>query len=431
MQNKFKRHLIALAVTSTLGGASTLAPAAGFALIEQSASGMGNAFAGAAATAEDASTVFYNPAGMSMLSGSQFVFAGHAIDLSAKFSNNGTSRAAGGGAVPLGPVSGGNGGEAGGVAFIPNFYLTTAINDKWNIGLGVNAPFGLKTEYDSTWVGRYQGIKSELTSLNINPSVSYKITDTIAVGGGVDYQRLKAKLTNAVMTGVATPDALATLDADDDAWGWNLGLLAQVTPDTRIGVSYRSQMKYTLDGTTSAAIPGGPTVLPTTNVTADVTLPDMASLSVMQKLGDKWDLLADVTFTRWSKVDTVNIVTSSGTTLDKLAFKFDDTWRVSLGTNYHYSERWTFKGGVAWDKTPVQDQYRTVRLPDNDRTWLAFGAKYKVTSSAAVDFAYAHLFISNASINNTKVGSGGLTTTVVGSYQGSVDILSIQYSQAF
>ena len=210
-----------------------------------------------------------------------------------------------------------------------------------------------------------------------------------------------------------------------------MGLLAQVTPDTRIGVSYRSQMKYTLSGTTSAAIPGGPTVLPTTNVTADVTLPDMASLSVMQKLNDQWDLLADVTFTRWSKINTVNIVTSSGTTLDTLAFKFDDTWRVSLGTNYHYSERWIFKGGVAWDQSPVQDQYRTVRLPDNDRTWLAFGGQYKVTQNAVVDVGYAHLFISNASINNTKVASTGLATTVMGSYEGSVDILSVQYSQAF
>jgi long-chain fatty acid transport protein len=429
MQKKCQGALLALAVTSILGGTSTLASAAGFALIEQSASGMGNAFAGAAATAEDASTIFYNPAGMSMLSGRQFAVAGHAIDLSAKFSNAGTSRAAGGGAIPLGPVSGGNGGDAGGIAFVPNFYLTSAINDKWTVGLGVNAPFGLKTEYDSTWVGRYQGIKSELTSININPSVSYKITDTVALGGGVNYQRLKADLTNAVMTGVATPDASATLKADDDAWGWNLGLLAQVTPDTRVGVSYRSQMKYTLDGTSNVVSSTGATLL-NTNVTGDITLPDMASLSVMHKLNDQWDLLADATFTRWSKIDTVTIM-ASGATLDTLAFKFDDAWRVSLGANYHYSERWTFKGGVAWDQSPVQDQYRTVRLPDNDRTWLALGAKFNVTQSAAIDFGYAHLFVSNASINNTKVGSGGLATTVVGSYEESVDILSVQYTQSF
>ena len=112
MQEKFKRNLIALAVASTLGGASTLASAAGFALIEQSASGMGNAFAGAAATAEDASTVFYNPAGMSRLEGTQITVGGHLIDLSAKFSNSGSTNAwrQGYGTSP----TGGNGGDAGG-----------------------------------------------------------------------------------------------------------------------------------------------------------------------------------------------------------------------------------------------------------------------------------------------------------------------------
>lgn len=429
MRKQYQRNLIAMAVATTLGGTSTLAAAAGFALIEQSASGMGNAFAGAAATAEDASTIFFNPAGMSKLSGSQFAVAGHAIDLSLKFSNNGTSQALVSPPTPLGPVSGDNGGQAGGTAFVPNLYVTHPINDKWTIGLGVNAPFGLKTEYDSTFVGRYQGIKSEITSYNINPAVSYKISDTVALGGGVNYQHLEAKLTNAVFTG--GPDGIATLSANDDTWGWNLGLLAQITPDTRVGVSYRSQLKYTLSGTAGAAIPGGPTLLPTTNISTDVTLPDMASLSVMHKLNDHWDLLGDATFTRWSKLDTLNVITSSGATLDTLPFKFDDSWRVSLGANYHYSERWTFKGGVAWDQTPVQDQYRTVRLPDNDRKWLSFGAKYKVSQNGAIDFGYSHLFISNASINNTKAGLTGVASTVVGSYEGSIDILSVQYSQAF
>jgi long-chain fatty acid transport protein len=367
---------------------------------------------------------------MSMLSGTQFAVAGHAIDLSLKFSNAGTSQALVAGPTPLGPVPGDNGGQAGGTSFVPNVYLTHPINDKWTIGLGVNAPFGLKTEYDSTFVGRYQGIKSEITSYNINPAVSYKISDTVALGGGVNYQHLEAKLTNAVFTG--GPDGIATLNADDDAWGWNLGLLAQITPDTRVGVSYRSQLKYTLSGTASAGIPGGATLLPTTNISTDVTLPDMASLSVMHKLNDKWDLLGDATFTRWSKLDTLNVISSSGATLDTLPFKFDDSWRLSLGANYHYSERWTFKGGVAWDQTPVQDQYRTVRLPDNDRKWLSFGGKYKVSQNGAIDFGYSHLFISNASINNTKVGLGGaVTSTVVGTYEGSIDILSLQYSQAF
>jgi long-chain fatty acid transport protein len=433
MHKKYQTSLTVLAIAWAVVGTASSASAAGFALIEQSASGMGNAFAGAAATAEDATTIFYNPAGMSLLSGPQFVVGGHAIDLSLKFSNSGSSRAAAGGAFPLGPTSGGNGGDAGGVAFVPNIYLTAPITDKLTVGLGVNAPFGLKTEYDSTWVGRYQGIETKVTTYNINPAVSYKLSDTLAIGAGVDYQQLKVKFTNAVATGLpgpASPDALANLDADDDTWGWNIGLIAQLSPATRIGISYRSQMKYSLQGTIDAAIPGVGPVLPSTNVSTDVTLPDMLSLSIVQKLNDKWDLLGDATFTRWSKIDTLTI-NSAGGPVDTLPFKFDDTWRLSLGANYHHSEHWTFKGGVAWDKSPVQDQYRTVRLPDNDRKWVSLGAKYQVTPKAAIDIGYSHLFISNASINNTKVDSNGLASTVLGSYEGSIDILSLQYSQAF
>src|SRR3954462_14854510 len=236
MHKKYQTSLTVLAIAWAVVGTPSSASAAGFALIEQSASGMGNAFAGAAATAEDASTIFFNPAGMSLLSGPQFAVAGHAIDLSLKFSNSGSSRTAGNGTIPLGPTSGGNGGEAGGVAFVPNIYLTAPINEKLTIGLGINAPFGLKTEYDSTWVGRYQGIETRVETYNINPAVSYKISDTLAIGAGVDYQRLKVKFTNAVATGLpgpTSPDALANLDADDDTWGWNIGLIAQLSPATR------------------------------------------------------------------------------------------------------------------------------------------------------------------------------------------------------
>lgn len=425
MKKHVRKAMLGAAVAGSLAAIGSTAYGAGFALIEQSASGMGNAFAGAAATGEDASTIFYNPAGMSRLSSTQFAVGGHAIDLSLKFSNGGSTQNV---PAPGTPIPGGNGGDAGDVGFVPNFYLAVPINDKLAVGLGVNAPFGLKTEYDSTWVGRYQGIETEITSYNINPAVSYKITDTIAIGVGADYQHFKAKLTNAVFTG--GPDGISTLDADDDAWGWNAGLIAQLTPSTRVGVSYRSQVKYTLEGTASAAIPGGPVLLPATNVTADVTLPDMTSLSVVHQLNDQWELLADATFTRWSKIDTVNVM-ASGSTLDSLPFKFDDTWRISFGANYRYSEQWTFKGGVAWDETPVQDQYRTVRLPDNTRKWVSLGAKYAITNKAAVDVGYSHLFISDPSINLTRPGAGGFSSTVVGTYEGSIDIFSLQYTQSF
>ena len=439
MHNKFQGNLIALAVASILGGASTLASAAGFALIEQSASGMGNAFAGAAATAEDASTVFYNPAGMSRLEGSQITVGGHLIDLSAKFSNSGSSKPA---AIVTNPL-GGNGGDAGGIAVVPNFYFVMPIGERLNFGVGVNAPFGLKTEYDDNWAGRFQGIKSDLMAINVNPALSFKVNDVFSVGVGANYQRLKAELTNAVVLGPNT-EGRAKLEADDDAWGWNAGVLFQPTSSTKIGASYRSKLNYKLDGTTTVTTATGAVVAPASGpTTAAVTLPDSFSLSLAQKLNDQWEFLADATYTKWSEINRINIVDSTnGTLRDSLVLDFDNTWRYSIGANYKLNDGWTLKGGVAYDQSPVKGATtRSVRLPDNDRTWLSLGASMKILNSGKLDFGYSHLFIKDADINFTRsqqapgqttpTPAPGTASTVLGTYTGSVDIFSVQYSLSF
>lgn len=439
MQKKFQRNLIVLAVASTLGGASTLASAAGFALIEQSASGMGNAFAGAAATAEDASTVYYNPAGMARIEGMQVTVGGHLVDLSAKFSNSGSSKPA---AIVTNPL-GGNGGDAGGIAVIPNFYFVMPIGDSVKFGVGVNAPFGLKTEYDDDWAGRFQGIKSDLMAINVNPALSFKVNEVFSVGVGVNYQRLKAELTNAVVLGANT-EGRAKLEADDDAWGWNAGVLFQPTSSTKIGASYRSKLDYALEGTTTVTTASGATVSAVSGpTTADVTLPDSFSLSLAQQLNDQWEFLGDVTFTRWSEINRINIVNSTnGTLRDSLVLDFDDTWRYSIGANYKLNESWTLKGGLALDQSPVKGATtRSVRLPDNDRTWVSLGAAMKIMQNGRLDFGYSHLFIKDADINFTRsqqapgfttpTPAPGTASTVAGSYTGSVDIFSVQYSISF
>ncbi len=444
MQKRFRKNLIALAVASTLGGTSTMAAAAGFALIEQSASGMGNAFAGAAATAEDASTIFFNPAGMSELKGMQFVFGAHLIDLSAKFSNSGSSIPVG--ATATGSQPGGNGGDAGGVAVVPNFYFAMPIGDRLNFGVGVNAPFGLKTDYDDNWIGRFQGIKSEITTYNINPSLSFKVSDALSIGAGLDYQHIHAQLTNAVLLPLAPPqtEGRANLDADDDAWGWNAGVLFHATPSTKIGASYRSKIKYSLDGTTTVTTGTGASFAPGSGPTnADVTLPDSFSLSLAQKVNEEWEVLADATFTKWSEINRINIINSTnGTWRDSLVLDFDDTWRYSIGANYKLNDGWTLKGGLAYDQTPVKGATsRSVRLPDNDRTWVSVGAAMKIKESGKLDFGYSHLFIKDADINFTRsqqtpgftspTPAANTASTVKGSYSGSVDIFSVQYTLSF
>src|SRR5882672_3742547 len=198
MQQDFRKKLMALAIASALGGASGVASAAGFALIEQNASGLGNAYAGGAAVAEDASTIFFNPAGLSRISGKQLAVSGEAIGLSVKFQNQGST--AGGGA----PVTGGNGGDAGGWAVVPNLYFATDIAPQWKFGVGINAPFGLKTDYDAGWVGRYQALETKVETLNINPSVAYQVNDQVSVGGGVSAMYIKGNLSKAIDFGSIT-----------------------------------------------------------------------------------------------------------------------------------------------------------------------------------------------------------------------------------
>lgn len=406
-----------------------MASAAAFALIEQSGSGMGNAYAGAAATAEDASTVFFNPAGMSKLQGMQFTAGGHLIDLSAKFHNSGSSNP-----LALGNPGGGNGGEAGDPAIVPNFYFVVPIGDQVHFGVGVGVPFGLATEYDNDWVGRFQGIKSELMTINVNPAFSFKVSEMFSVGLGLNLQHIETELTNAIVA--PGGEGRAKLEADDDSWGWNAGVLFEPVVGTRIGASYRSVIDYTLDGTASATNAAGASIA-NNPVNADVTMPDTFSLSIVQALSEKWEILGDVSFTRWSEINTIDVVnTNNGSLVDRLVLDFDDSWRYSVGVNYKLDEGWKLKAGVAFDETPVKSaSSRTVRLPDGDRTWLSFGAQVKIKETGRLDFGYSHLFIKDADIDSTRdqlgVPAGFGRSRVVGTYEGSVDIFSVTYSMAF
>lgn len=391
-----------------LAGFADLGQAAGFALVEQNASGLGNAYAGQAASAQDASTIFFNPAGMTLLPDRQLVLAGHLIKPQAKFS--GTVSPA---------IGGGNGGDAGDLAFVPNAYFAFRLTPDVHVGIGMNAPFGLKTEYDSTWKGRTEAIKSELKTINLNPSIAWKASESLSLGAGLSIQYAEATLSSA--TSGAIPPPVGTVKGDDYGWGFNLGALWQLSDATRVGFAYRSEVDYKLEG--SFKVNGVTVVNP---IHADLTLPDTASLSLFHKLDTRWDLLADVTWTGWSDFDALRIVNASGGAVSTTIENWDDTYRYSLGANYHLNDRVTLRGGMAYDQTPVSDAYRTARIPDGDRTWIAFGGQYRVSDRSTLDFGYAHLFIRDTRINKTESG-----VTLSGTYEGAVDILSAQFTHNF
>src|SRR4051794_16697633 len=189
-----QRNVTALAVASACLMLSALeARASGFALHEQGISGLGNAYAGAAAVAEDATTVWWNPAGMARLApGKHFSLGGAYIVPKTEFENRGSVPAA------LQPNAGGNGGDAGEAKLVPSFFFAMDLGPKWNIGLGVSVPFGLATKNDSDWIGRVPGVRAGVETVNVNPAVSCKVNDAISVGGGISYQHGKIDLTTAV-----------------------------------------------------------------------------------------------------------------------------------------------------------------------------------------------------------------------------------------
>jgi long-chain fatty acid transport protein len=446
-----KQRAMSWSVAAAFAGAAGTAGASAFQLLEQNASGLGNAYAGQSASAQDASTIFFNPAGMTKLPGKNAVGALNAIKPSAKFSNAGSTNA------PLQPSLGGNGGDAGDWAFVPNAYFSWQLTPQLFVGVGVNAPFGLKTEYDSTWVGRFHAVESELKTINVNPSIAYKVNEMISLGAGINYQRAEATLSNAVnysaaaFAGGGVPallaaggpgrEGLATVEGDDSAWGYNLGAMFDFGPNTRVGIAYRSAIKYTLTGNVTfsnrpavlnAGLPDGP-------VRADIKLPGSASLSLFQRLDPKWDLLADVSWTDWSTLQSLDVYRSdTNARLSTTPLKWNDTWRVGVGANYHYNDVWTLRVGVAYDQSPVSDAERTPRIPDQDRTWLAFGGQYRMSKQLAFDFGYAHLFMRDASSDLCNAAQAAANpaacsgkNNLVGTYKSDVNILSAQVRYSF
>ncbi len=418
----WKKRVIAAAIGAMSVTAGGSAGAAGFAITTQNASGLGLANSGQAAAAEDASTIWYNPAGLTNLPGRQLVGAANIINTSFKFENNGTSTAPPGFAASVAN----SGGDAGGWAVVPSAYLSWQLNPQLWLGVGLGAPFGLKTEWDDGWVGQFYAIKSEVKTINVNPTLAWKINDTVSLGFGVNAQYLDADLTRRAFlgVGVSTP---VEVTGDDWGWGWNIGAMFTLSPATRIGVSYRSEIKYTIEGNvTFGTVPAlnGP-------VSAEIKLPDMFSIAVSQQLGPRWQILADYTWTGWDSVQDLTIVRSTGAVLTNEPLKFKNSWRAGVGVNYQLNPQWKLRFGTAYDKTPVQDAFRSPRLPDEDRIWLAIGAQWQFSKQGALDFGYAHEFVDDGSSNLISPAAPDLRGNLLGTYKADANLFGVQLRYSF
>ncbi len=414
-----------------LAFSSEFAAAAGFQLLEQNVSGLGNSYAGSAAVAENASTIFFNPAGMTQLKEREFSVGVAAIGPSFKFSNNNSS---------VGSLAGkGNGGDAGSWAAVPNAYMSWALNKDLYAGVGFSAPFGLKSEYSNPWLGSAQANSFAVETYYLNPSIAYRVSDKVSLGAGVSWQHLNAKYKRAAA--IVFP-ATATVEATlaSDAWGWNVGGLVAVSPATNIGVSYRSTVSHEATGdivTRGVPVPGVD-ALKTSGTKASLKLPDTAILSATHQLNDKWELLGDVSWTGWSSIPKLDLLRTSGAenglVAQSLDADFRDTWRVAVGGNYRYSQNMKLKFGLAFDQSPVKGEAtRMVSLPDNDRTQISTGAQWVLNAGSTLDLGIAYLMIADSAINNDQRNADPSKNRglVKGNYTGNAWILGAQYSMPF
>ena len=430
------RVAILAAITS---GFSTQLSASGFAITENSASAQGNSYAGAAAAAEDASTIWFNPAGMMKLDGNQIVVAGHFISPSSSFTNQGSTNADGSDLL-------GDNDDAGIDAFVPNFYWVTAINDEMKFGLGINAPYGLKTEYNDTWVGRYHAVTSDLKTVNFNPSLAFQLNEKLSVGVGLNVMLVDVTLTSAIDFGAllnspGAADGFGDLEGDNLngidglAYGLNMGVMYDITPKTTLGLAYRTEMDIDVKGTAKFKVPSAAAPVlssgafqPSGALEASITLPQSFSVSIAHDY-EVLTVLADITWTGWSSFDELRIEYENPAQPDSVTTEdWDDTFRYSIGLDWRQSEKLTLRTGVAYDETAIPSpELRTARIPGNDRTWLSFGGTYVINPAFTVDIGYTHLFISDTKINNTFESSQpALAATLTGTYEASVDILSAQ-----
>ncbi len=444
---------VAVAAASVVGVHA--AEAAGFALKEQSATGLGGAFAGMSAGGDDISAMFFNPAITTRTSGNSVAAAVSVIAPQVKI------RDGSGSTITGTPLAGGNGGsDVADDVVLPAFYALWDLDQTFNVGyklrfaLGVNAPFGLETDYNDGWVGRYHALQTQLSTLNVNPTIAFEPIRGLSLGAGLQLQYADAKLTNAVdfgtigalggITGAAPglQDGRARITGDDWSYGFTLGALVEPWSGTRVGLGYRSKVKHTLRGRASfrlddagvgAAVAGATGAFANTDATADITTPESVNLGVYQALSARWALSGEAQWTRWSDFKDLTIKFANPAQPDSVTDDdWTDSWFLAIGVTYRPADAWTLRAGYAYDQSPVPNKTRTPRIPDNDRHWLALGASYQPLPNLLLAAGYTHIFVRNADIDLSATAPGEtFRGNFSGSAESSIDIVSVQAEWRF
>jgi long-chain fatty acid transport protein len=402
------------------------ATADGWKIQLQGGKSLATSYAGRSALFEDASVVWFNPAGMTALDGEWVItFGAPLITYQLDFRDAGSRSLIGQ------PLSGDATPDGGTTAVVPHAYLVRRLDARWRVGFGFNAPFGLGTNYGETWIGRYHATETTLRVFNLNPSVAVKLSDRWSAGLGLDVQRSTATLANMIDFGsigaaVGLPltpqgsDGKVEFTGSDWAAGFDVSAWGDLAEDVRLGAVYRSQIDHGLRGTADFEVPheaapltGGGLLFEDSAARVVLPMPHELSVSAMYEVDPDWRLLADLNWTRWSAFKELLLTFENPAQPPvRQAANWNDSVRVALGATRKAGPRWTLRGGLAYETAPVPDATRGPRLPEDDHAWLSAGATYTGDGHWTVDAHYSHLITPDGVINLQDPTAGGLAGAV-------------------
>lgn len=418
-----KKTLTLSVLAASVAMATGLAHSAAFQLAEQSTSGLGRAYAGEGAAADNAAVLGRNPAAMTLFHrpalAAGAIYVNPEIDVEGKGPTAITGRNAG---LPT------QSDDIADDALVPFFYYVHPINAQWAAGVGAFTNYGLSTSYqDNHYAGPVAG-KTALTTLNLNPNIAYRMNRHLSLGAGFNAVYADAELIRHKGIASLQPppqgfggnatDEVARLVGDDWGYGWNIGLLLEADEHNRWALTYRSEIDLTLEGQYSSALPNG---LPwgSNNPAGtrgnaipgklDLTLPAIAELSGYHQVAPAWALHYGLMWTEWSSFQELRALGSDGDTLFQKDEKFKNSWRVSAGVTHVMNDQWILRGGLAYDQSPVPAATRSISIPDVDRTWYTLGATFAVNQALSLDAALAFLHGGQVEVNETpyQFTSGG------------------------
>lgn len=446
-----KKTVLTLAISAIVFGATTQVNAAGFQLAESSATGLGRAFAGEAAIADNASTQARNPAMLSYLEGRQLSAGGIYVmpDIDVLGDVSIESSLLGSDAI----VIDANAIDVADDALVPNFYYSNQLNDQWTWGLAVNSNYGLATEIDSTSAAAIFGNHTSITTVEFNPNIAYRIDDEFTVGAGLRIVYGEGEISattpswiDAIKANPNVPASIAeqlpaagtelkSMEGDDISYGWKAGASWQINKHHRIGLAYHSGVELELDGSAAGvSYDGGQDIeidgyLP-------IEIPAFAELASYHQLTDNWAMHGSVNWTEWSVFDQLvayfpgDVKPTGDLESDVVKEEnFKDNWRYSIGSTYTVNDQWTLRAGVALDKTAVDDEHRTTTIPDSDRLWFSMGTGYQVSKNLNIDLAVTYIRMhGDAPITETQDLLGLASVGYSGEATGHVWLTGLQVS---